>query len=80
MKITIETDDKKIYTEYLTPKELESSTGAEATSETISSSNSADPFSSLLDTAIDNIASSKSNTSASEAENMTLSEIFQKAH
>lgn len=79
MKITIETDDKKIYTEYLAPKEVASSTSTEAASENVSSTKSEDPFSSLLNTAIDNIASSKVASSDSNTDNMTLSEIFQKA-
>lgn len=76
MKITIETDEKNIYTEYLTPKEVSSSTSTTSTEKAESSS---DAFSTLLNTAIDSIAASNTTNGTTDTAQMTLSEIFQKA-
>ncbi|MCR5546576.1 MAG: lytic transglycosylase domain-containing protein [Lachnospiraceae bacterium] len=83
MKITIETDDKNVYTDFVSPKEVSSSNATSettsATSETDASSSVSDEFSSMLNTAVDNIASSKSSESSQTTTSMTLTEIFQKA-
>ncbi len=82
MKITIETNEKNVYTEYLTPKEVateetaETSTATEATSETTTSAE--DSFSTMLNTAIDNVANSKASDTTT-TEDMNLSQIFEKA-
>ena len=80
MKITIETDQKNIYTEYVSPIEVASSSEVTSTSDTESTSSvENDAFSNMLDTAIDNVASAKNSTISDESTTMTLSEIFDKA-
>ena len=82
MKITIETGEKNIYTEYLTPKEVSSSSSTASSSSTTSTEkaeSSSDAFSTLLNTAIDSIAASNTTNGTTDTTQMTLSEIFQKA-
>lgn len=79
MRITIESDEKNIYTEYLSPKEVTSTESSETTGAVSDKTQEQDPFSTMLDTAIDKISSAKASDSTSDAENMTLSEIFLKA-
>jgi hypothetical protein len=84
MKITIETDNKHLLTEYIQPTEVANET--KATESVANSSNStsanavsSDPFSTLLSDAAKELAKQKDATEATSSNDMTLSQIFKQA-
>ena len=84
MKITIETDNKHLLTEYIQPTEVANETKATETVANSSNSTSAnavssDPFSTLLSDAAKELAKQRDATEAASSNDMTLSQIFKQA-
>lgn len=87
MKITIETDNKHVLTEYIQPTDpevvstsaTEASESTSSATDTSSTSAASDPFAVLLTNAAKELASEKASSDTSSTSDMTLSQIFQKA-
>lgn len=84
MKITIETDNKHILTEYIQPTEVTSEVSqaesiANSTEATTSTTTSSDPFAVMLSDAVKQVAKQKDATEAASSNDMTLSQIFNQA-
>ena len=85
MRLTIETDDKYLLTEYMAPKAAEGvseeQTQSAVKSSLVESSSAAssDPFAAMLTNAANHIASEKTQTESQTTGEMTLSQIFQQA-
>ncbi len=84
MKITIETDNKHILTEYIQPTEVTSEVSqaesiANSTETTTSTTTSSDPFAVMLSDAAKQVAKQKDATEAASSNDMTLSQIFNQA-
>ena len=84
MKITIETDNKHILTEYIQPTEVtpevsQAESIANSTEATTSTTASSDPFAVMLSDAAKQVAKQKDATEAASSNDMTLSQIFNQA-
>ncbi len=84
MKITIETDNKHLLTEYIQPTEAQaeavtSPQASETATEAASSGTTTDPFAAILSDAAAHIATEKTAQESGSSSELTLSQIFKQA-
>ena len=79
MKLTIETDDKNVLTEYLQPSTVTEASEAQTSTSESSSSEVSDPFAVMLSDAAKHIATEKHEADVQATGELSLSQIFQQA-